>query len=289
MKTNHRMTIAAIALMLIAMLLLTACGTAEQAQTTVPEAQDTPVETAVNAEPETDEIAFNSGSDTQPNAELPAETEQPREPEQALETEQPADDTATPAPTEAPAAVDPVMPAEVPADGTYSVRIYRDQTVDSNGTVWFKIGMMRFVELPDATVAALKEGDTVQLPSYSFVIVSMSRGANEITFNEGTERCFHVEETNAWRFVWPSDVPYTYEAEQYTLPIAVDAVLTDENTPQNEGQNVYGVPYDGKDKTIGALDLLEDYFKHYYGLESELATVVIRNGEIAEVTIEYRP
>ena len=111
----------------------------------------------------------------------------------------------------------------------------------------------------------------------------------EILFNDGTERCIFIEETNTWRFLWPSGEPYTYEDGTYVTALAADVVLVDELTPLSEGQNVYGAAYDERDKTIGALDCLEDFFGHYYGLESEQAAIVVENGEIVSVVIEFHP
>lgn len=179
------------------------------------------------------------------------------------------------------------------SDGEYLVKLERTQTVDRDGTVWASFVLLHYVELPDSGISGLKVGDTVQLPEYSFVIVNMQAddgmGWREIRFNDGTERCFYIEETNTWRFTWPSDEPYLIDGEHGAMPLAIDVILTDELTPLSEGRNVYGVPYDGDDPTIGALDSLEDFFKHYPGLESEKATVTVKNGEITEVLIEYHP
>lgn len=179
------------------------------------------------------------------------------------------------------------------SDGTYHVNLEREQTQDEYGRLWASFVLLNYVELPDAEVSALKPGDTVQLPEYSFVIVGMQTdegmGYREIRFNDGTERCYYIEDTNTWRFTWPNDEPYLVEGERYAMPLAVDVILTDELTPLAEGRNVYGVPNDGNDPTIGALDLLEDFFRHYPGMESEQASITVRNGEIAEVLVDYHP
>ena len=225
--------------------------------------------------------------------------------EEKPETEQTVE-TETPMPTEIPEEPEEEEvvivpdPAEDAAeaiaglpDGNYLVMLDRLQTENEYGQLWTSFALLHYVELPDAEVSALKPGDTVQLPEYSFVVVNMqtdeSVGYREIRFNDGTERCFYVAETNTWRFTWPSDDPYLIEGERYEMPLAIDVILTDERTPLSEGRNVYGVPNTGNDPTIGVLDLLEDYFRHYPGLEAEQAAITVKNGEIAEVLIEYRP
>lgn len=72
------------------------------------------------------------------------------------------------------------------------------------------------------------------------------------------------------------------------MPLAIDVILTDELTPQTEGKNVYGMPA-GDDPTIGALDLLSDFFGHYPGLEREQAILTVLNEEITEVLMVYHP
>ena len=192
----------------------------------------------------------------------------------------------------------PVLPAEEDwgdrlADGKYYVLIYSDLTTDQSGCVWATVGELKFDELPDSIISGITVGDTVQLHTYSFTVQSMEKFDNgslrEIYFNDGTERCFYIGETNMWRFAWPSDVAYTYEDGRYTLPIAVDATLRDELTPMTEGENIYGMPADSDDPSIEVLDSLEDYFSHYRGLESEYASITVRNGEITDVLIVYHP
>lgn len=177
-------------------------------------------------------------------------------------------------------------------DGTYLVKLERTQTLDRNGTLWASFVLLHYVELPNDQVISLKVGDTVQLPENSFVIENVRQddgmGYREIWFNDESEHCFYMEETDSWRFTWPDDEPYYTDGERKAMPLAVDAILTDELTPLSEGRNVYGVPA-GDDPTIGALDLLEDFFRHYPGLEYERAAITVKNGEITEVLIEYHP
>ena len=190
----------------------------------------------------------------------------------------------------------PYLPADAAgrlADGKYRVLIYSDLSTDSTGCVWATVGLLKYDELSDSVISQVREGDTVQLHYYAFQVQTMEKSENNgvpvIYFNDGTETCVYVGETNTWRFIWPSDVPYTYEDERYTMPIAVDATLTDELTPTAEGESVYGVRTDSNDPSIGVLDSLEDFFSHYRGLESEYAVITVRGGEITDVLIEYHP
>lgn len=258
-RMKQRMT--ALILALLMLTLLAACTKENPEQTPAPAAAATEQE----QEPEEEEIVLSG------------------EPSSAAPTGDPATEQKP----------EPEKEGVVLSDGAYAVRLYREQTVDANGTVWVSFALMHFVELPDYEVAVLKAGDTVALPEYSFVIESMQQdddmGVRWILFNDGTERCFYIEDTNIWRFTWPNDEPYLWEGEHNTMPLAADIVLTDELTPLSEGRNVYGVSYDENDASIGALDLLEDFFNHYPGMDAEYATVTVRNGEIAEILIEYHP
>lgn len=236
---------------LLATLLLTAlfaCGSSDEERTPAPEGQQT--------DPQTDEIV--PGTDPQ----------------------------ASPAPQPGRIALN------VPADGTYTVSLYRDVIVDADGREYAKAAQILYAELDGATVEALKVGDTVSLPNdYEFVIEMMQQteanGVKAILFNEGLERCVYVPETDTWRFTWPSEVPYTYEGEVYVVPVAIDAALTDAYTPVSMGENVYGVPYDETDATIGLLDEIGDFFRYHHYLESETVTMTVQNGEIVSIVFEY--
>ncbi len=285
MKRSILAHICAILLTLALALALTACGDDRQAQQS-----EAPIPAAATAaptasEPEADEVVLG-GTQTEPQT-LPTTAPAEGGTEAPTLTPEPAEETARPTPA----------PAQAPqtgtlADGTYAVWVHRELPVDRDGITYPTVGLVRYVELPDAAVSALRPGDTVQLHDYSFVVEELrteeQNGVRMIVFNEGTERCFYIPETQSWRFAWPNDVFYIYEDEPITLKLAVDAVLTDAITPQREGRNIYGVEYDGRDGTIGALDSLQDFFNHYRGLEREYATVTVKNGEIASVVFEIR-
>ena len=164
--------------------------------------------------------------------------------------------TMTPMPTPTPPSTP--VPGKRIADGEYYVLIYNDFTVDQSGCVWVVIGERSYQELPDSIISTVEIGDVITLRAYSFEVVDYEKtqenGVPMILFNDGTERCMYISETNTWRFIWPSGQPYTYEAERYLMPIAIDASLTDELTPRSEGQNVYGAPYSSSDPTVTVLD-----------------------------------
>ena len=236
-------------------------------------------------EPEKEQKNEPQTAATEPDEAEPAAQEPQKEPEE--------EEVVVVGEPEKPDSKPEIAPENPLSDGVYLVRLEREQELDRKGTLWAGFILLQYVELPDTEISALKPGDTVQLPEYSFVIDNMrtddSMGVREILFNDGTERCFCVEATNTWRFTWPNDEPYLTEGAHSVMPLAIDVILTDELTPLAEGKNVYGVRYDENDATIGALDLLEDFFKHYPGQESEQATITVKNGEIAEVLIEYHP
>lgn len=178
------------------------------------------------------------------------------------------------------------------ADGTYPAAIYSNLKTDDSGRTWAMVSVLQYEEIPDSEIKKVRVSDSVQLHDYSFVVRTVElreeNGVREILFNGGTESCVYVPETNTWRFISLNGEPYTYEDRQYVMPFAVDATYTDELTPFAEGRNVYGMPDDG-DPTIGMLDELGDYFRHYPGLEYEYMTITVRDGEITDVLIEYRP
>lgn len=272
---NHRMTVR-IAALFLALLMLTglaACAKDEPESVGTADTQPAAPGTESTEAPGEEEVIL-TGESTEP-------TQQPQpgpEPESDPKPEQGSD---------------PELQAENPLpDGTYPVKLECTQTLDRNGTLWAGFVLLHYVELPNDQVSSLKAGDTVQLPEYSFVIENVrqddSMGYREIWFNDGTEHCIYMEDTDCWRFTWPDDEPYYTDGEHSIMPLAVDAILTDELTPLSEGRNVYGVPA-GDDPTIGALDLLEDFFRHYPGLEYERAAITVQNGEITEVLIEYHP
>ncbi len=244
---SRLMTILLAALLATALL---ACGSSgEETKTPAPEAQQ--------IEPDTDEVVI-PGTDPEPE----------------------------PAPQPGRIALN------VPADGTYTVSLYRDVIVDSDGREYARASQILYAELDSATVEALQVGDTVTLPNdYQFVVEMMQQTESDaektILFNEGLERCIYIPETDTWRFTWPSEVPYTYEGEQYVVPVAVDATLTDEYTPVSMGENVYRVPYDETDATIGLLDEIADFFRYHYYLESETVTMTVKNGEIVSIVFDY--
>lgn len=209
---------------------------------------------------------------------------------QTASGETPAPETArTPLPTATPVA-SPVPGKRLP-DGEYRVMLYSDLTVDQSGCVWATIGEQKYQELPDSIISTTEVGDVLTLRSYSFEVVDMDRTEKNdvpmIRFNDGTECCLYIEETDTWRFVWPDGSPYTYEAERYLMPLAVDASLTDEMTPHAEGRNVYGEAAGSNDPTIGILDDLQDFFRHYRGLDGEYALITVYGGEITSVIFAY--
>ena len=197
--------------------------------------------------------------------------------------------TMTPMPTPTPPSTP--IPGKRIADGEYYVLIYNDFTVDQSGCVWVVIGERSYQELPDGIISTVEIGDVITLRAYSFEVVDYEKtqenGVPMILFNDGTERCMYISETNTWRFIWPSGQPYTYEAERYLMPIAIDASLTDELTPRSEGQNVYGAPYSSSDPTVTVLDELQDFFRHHRGARSEYAEITVFGGEITNVVIRY--
>jgi hypothetical protein len=197
--------------------------------------------------------------------------------------------TMTPMPTPTPPSTP--VPGKRIADGEYYVLIYNDFTVDQSGCVWVVIGERSYQELPDGIISTVEIGDVITLRAYSFEVVDYEKtqenGVPMILFNDGTERCMYISETNTWRFIWPSGQPYTYEAERYLMPIAIDASLTDELTPRSEGQNVYGAPYSSSDPTVTVLDELQDFFRHHRGARSEYAEITVFGGEITNVVIRY--
>jgi hypothetical protein len=247
--TFYRLT--AILLATLLLFAFFACGSSDEEETPVPETQQT--------EPDTDEVVI-PGMDPETNPE--------------------------PAPQPGRIALN------VPADGTYTVSLFRDVIVDSDGREYARAAQILTVELDAATVGELQVGDTVTLPNgYEFVIEMMQQtetdGAKAILFNEGLERCIYVPETDTWRFTWPSEVPYTYEGEVYVVPVAADATLTDEYTPVSMGENVYRVPYDETDATIGLLDEIADFFRYHHYLENETVTMTVKNGEIVSIVFDY--
>lgn len=178
------------------------------------------------------------------------------------------------------------------ADGTYRVMIHSDLTTDDSGRTWATVSELKCVELDDSEIAKARISDSIQLGDHSFVVRTVELveedGVRKILYNNGTEYCVYMPETNTWRFLDASGEPYMCEGERYLMPIAVDATFTDELTPISEGWNVYGMLNDG-DPTIGMLDELGDYFRHYPGMEHEYAVVTVLGGEIADVLIEYHP
>ncbi len=251
--------------------------------TPFPEMSETPhpVETP------TEEPTPEPEPDDEPAPEGPTEEEPLEElsPDELLSLEDPEPSTsATTRPTARPASPDALT------DGDYLVRIYRDQTKE-NGTVWLSIGLLHYMELTEDAVSALKKGSTVQLTGYSFTIKSMERiddeDYHEIWFNDDTEHCIYVPETGMWQFMNEDDEPYTYEDGSCRMPLATDAVLTDEYTPITEGKNIYGDPYDEEDSSIGELASLADFFRHHAKLPYETAQITVENGEIIGVLIEY--
>ena len=196
----------------------------------------------------------------------------------------------TPLPTATPLATP--VPGKRLTDGEYFLTIYNDFSTEQTGRVWVMVGEQKYQELPDSIISTTEVGDVLTLRSYSFEVRDMDQiekdGKRTVLFNDGTERCTYIDETNTWRFYDPDGRAYTYEAERYVMPIAVDASLIDNMTPHAEGCNVYG--NDAlNDPAIGVLDELQDYFRHYRGLDAEYATVTVYGGEIISVVIEYRP
>lgn len=184
------------------------------------------------------------------------------------------------------------VPGKRLQDGEYYLTVYNDFTTEDTGRVWVVIGEQKYQELPDSIISTTEIGDVLTLRSYSFEVRDMDRiekdGVMTVLFNDGTERCIYIEETNTWRFYDPDGRAYTYEAERYLMPIAVDARLIDEMTPHAEGQNVYG-DTSVNDPSNGILDELQDYFHHYHGLNAEYANVTVYGGEVTSVVIPYRP
>lgn len=290
MKKTHITRFCAILLTLALAFTTAACFEKEPAE---PEAQTVPTVTdAPKAEePGIDEVAFGGSAQTNEAPQPPVDA-----PENAPQAEQPAENVPETIETaEAPESVPqaPAAPGADLTDGRYTVFVHRDLSVDGDGFSWATIGLVIYEEHSDAQIAAIKLGDTVQLHNYSFDVDTLEtveeNGVRVKLFNEGTERCFYMAQTNTWRFAWPGGEYYTYEGQQFTLRVAVDATLTDELTPRAEGQNIYGVENDGSDGTIGFLDSIQDFFAHYGSIDSERATVTVRNGEIASVVFEYHP
>ena len=183
-------------------------------------------------------------------------------------------------------------PARRLADGTYRVMIHSDLVIDDSGRTWATVSELKCVEMDDSEITKVRVSDSIQLGDVSFVVRTVElveeNGVRTIQFNNGTEYCVYMPETNTWRFLQANGEPYMCEGEQYVMPFAVDATFTDELTPIAEGWNVYGMLNDG-DPTIGMLDEMGDYFRHYPGMEYEYAVVTVRDGEIADVVIEYHP
>ena len=183
-------------------------------------------------------------------------------------------------------------PARRLTDGTYRVMIHSDLMTDDSGRTWATVSELKCVELDDSEITRVRVSDSIQLGDSSFIVRAVElveeNGVRMILFNNGTEYCVYMPETNTWRFLDANGEPYMCEGERYLMPIAVDATYTDELTPIAEGWNVYGMLNDS-DPTIGMLDELGDYFRHYPGMEYEYAVVTVRDGEIADVLIEYHP
>ena len=212
---------------------------------------------------------------------------------QQAEPETDVVDTATAEPQQEENQPDPIA-VNVPEDGTYSVMLQRDVLVDADGREYVQATQILYAELDPETIDALEVGDTVTLPNdYQFVIEMMQRtetdGVKEILFNEGLERCVYVPETDTWRFMQPSEMPYTYEGDAYVVPMAVDVILTDAYTPISMGESVYGAPYDETDHTIGMLDAVQDFFGYHDYLESEQVLLTVAGGEAVSIEFVYHP
>ena len=187
MKNDPIFRILALLLTLVLCLSFAACG--KEPEPAADAAVDgKPAETAAQPtqEPEIDEIVL-SGETARPSEPAPKQTT--AEPEQT--TPEPS---ATPSPeaTHAADGRDAVITVDPLPDGTYNVNLYRDLAIDREGRTYATVGELRFVELDDSVVSALRTGDTVKLPLYSFVIETMEAydgaGTREILFNDGTER-----------------------------------------------------------------------------------------------------
>ncbi|MBR0508430.1 MAG: hypothetical protein IJJ86_07445 [Clostridia bacterium] len=253
MKKTPFYRLVTILLAILLVMTLFACGSSDEEPTPAPEGQQN--------EPETDEVVPGSNPEA--------------DPEPVPQTEQPVP-----------------IDRNVPQDGVYSVVLYRDELVDSDGRAYVKTAEILYAQLDNKTVEALQVGDTVTLPNgYEFVIEMMQQtetdGEKTILFNEGLERCIYVPETDTWCFLWPSEQPYTYEGEQYIVPLAINAEITDDYTPVSMGENVYGMPYDETDEAIGMLDEIGDFFNYHYYLDKEFATITVANGEVVSVVFDY--
>ena len=184
------------------------------------------------------------------------------------------------------------QPEDRLADGIYSAAICNNLKTDDSGRTWATVDVLIYEEIPDSEIKKVRVSDSIRLGSDSFVVRTVELveedGVRKILFNNGTEYCVYIPGTKSWRFMQPNGEPYLRAGGQYVMPIAVDATFTDERTPLAEGWNVYGMPDDG-DPTIGMLDELADYFRHYPGMEREDAIITVRDGEIADVLIEYHP
>lgn len=178
-------------------------------------------------------------------------------------------------------------------DGEHLVTIYPDGAKTLDGKTYETVCLLAFEDFDDADIRTIRVGNVIHLHDFSFSVESIDYiGDNEIWFNDGSERCQYISSENIWRFGSPSDVPYTYIADVYTLPINDSVDVFDRRTPVNYGRTVYGETYNPEvrhEDEFYRLNTLSDYFAFHSDFSSEQVYITVKNGAIQKISIPYRP
>ena len=184
-------------------------------------------------------------------------------------------------------------PTKTLPDGKYNVKVYNNGSTQIAGCNYETFDLLEFVEISNEEALSIEVGDTIKLPDGEITVSNfdfVDEWRKMIRINDGQYLCYYIEESNVWRFMWPSYADMTYCTGTYTIAAPAPTII-DKNTVIWAQENIYGDKYSGEtenDDPIFKVLSLSDYFS-YTNFSTEHAIITIENGIISEIFIQYNP
>ena len=155
-----------------------------------------------------------------------------------------------------------------------------DAVVNDEGVLTLTLTVYDYERFDMVDISALEVGDILVIEGNTAPVNKLERDGNHVTINGGYDAGGYDLYTDEDGVYYESIEEYGkiyYEVGQVTLPVDQDFLLTDNSDPQNQGVTLYP----------GDLLNLEDFTQ--IAFTANATTVHTAGGKIVEITREYRP
>lgn len=167
-------------------------------------------------------------------------------------------------------------------DGKVAAALDASSLKETDGQLQLTFTVYNYEEFLGAEITGLKEGDVIEVSGKDLTVNSVTEENGYITVNGGEEDggvTFAPDgEAGTYYVMGMDDSKTYYEVGQLTLPVADTCVLTDDSDPDDHG------------KTIPASDLAQLLAQEdVYGFTAQNTTVTLENSQVTALYRSFLP